>query len=102
LVIAGPTKGYVVVSAFDFATGASTGRVIAFDPSTATILGEVFRNDTFLPDLRVSPDGSLLAIADRTPADPGVLLFDTATDQLVAGPIHDASQLPPSSLVFVE
>jgi hypothetical protein len=102
LAIAGPTKGYVVVSAFDFATGTSSSRVVAFDPTSGAVLGEVFRNDAFLPDLRVSPDGSLLAIADRTPTNPGVLLFDTATDHLVAGPIHDASQLPPSSFVFVE
>jgi hypothetical protein len=102
LAIVGPTKGYVVVSAFDFASGASSSRVVAFDPSTGAVLGTVFRNDAFLPDLRVSPDSTLLAIADRTSANPGVLLLDTATDQLVAGPIHDASQLPPSSFVFVE
>ena len=102
LAIVGPTKGYVVVSTFDFASGASSSRVVAFDPSTGLVLGEVFRNDAFLPDLRVSPDGALLAIADRTPTNPGVLLVDTGTDQIVAGPIHDASQLPPSSFVFVE
>jgi hypothetical protein len=102
LAIAGPRKGYVVVSTFDFASGTSSSRVVAFDPSTGAILGEVFRNDAFCPDVRVSPDGTLLAIADRTPANPGVRLFDTATDQAVAGPIHDASQLPPSSFVFVE
>ena len=102
LAIAGPSKGYIVVSAFDFASGTSSSRVVAFNPTTGAVLGDVFANDAFLPDLRISPDGTLLAIADRTPANPGVLLFDTATDQPVAGPIRDASQLPPSSFVFVE
>jgi len=102
LAIAGPSKGYVVVSAFDFASGTSSSRVVAFNPTTGAVLGDVFANDAFLPDLRISPDGTLLAIAVRTPANPGVLLFDTATDQPVAGPIRDASQLPPSSFVFVE
>jgi len=102
LTIAGPAKGYIVVSAFDFASGTSSSRVVAFNPTTGAVLGDVFANDAFLPDLRTSPDGTLLAIADRTPTSPGVLLFDTTTDQPVAGPIHDSSQLPPSSLVFVE
>jgi len=102
LAIAGPTKGYVVVSAFDFASGASSSRVVAFNPTTGAVLSDVFANDAFLPDLRISPDGTLLAIADRTPTNPGVLLFDTNTDQPVAGPIRDGSQLPPSSFVFVE
>ena len=102
LAIAGATKGYVVVSAFDFASGASSNRVVAFNPTTGVILGDVFANNAFLPDIRISPDGALLAITDRTPANPGVLFFDTATHGLVAGPIHDPSRLPPSSLVFVE
>jgi DNA-binding beta-propeller fold protein YncE len=102
LAIASAAKGYVVVSAFDFATGASSSRVVAFNPSTGAVLGDIFANDAFLPDIRISPDGTLLAVADRTSTDPGVRLFDTATDAEVAGPIRDASQLPPSSFVFVE
>jgi DNA-binding beta-propeller fold protein YncE len=102
LAIAGPTKGYVVVAAFDFASGTSSSRVVAFNPTTGAVIGDVFANDAFLPDIRISPDGTLLAVADRTAATPGVLLLDTTSDQQVAGPIHDDSQLPPSSFVFVE
>jgi len=99
LAIVSPTQGYVVVSALDF----SSNRVVAFDPSSGAILGDVYTTAAFLPEITASPDGSLLAIADRDSHAPGVVLVDTATDKVVTtAPVNDANQLPPSSMVFVE
>jgi len=98
LAIVSPTKGYVVVTGSDF-----SNRVVAFNPTTGAIGTTVYETAAYLPEITASPDGSLLAIADRDTATPGVVLLDTATDQVVtAAPINDANQLPPSSMVFVE
>ena len=99
LAIVSPTKGYVVVSALDF-TGS---RVVAFNPTTGEVGDTVYQTAAYLPEITASPDGTRLAIADRDPAAPGVVLLDTATDQVVTtAPVNDANQLPPSSMVFVE
>lgn len=98
LAIVSSTKGYVVVSALDF----SGNRVVAFNPSTGLIGATVYQTTAYLPEITASPDGTLLAIADQSPAAPGVVLIDTATDQPVTtAPINDDNQLPPSSMVFL-
>ncbi len=100
LVIVSPTKGYVVVSGLDWAN--PDNRVVAFNPATGDIGTTVYETTAYLPEITASPDGSLLAIADQSPADPGVVLIDTTTDQPVAtAPINDANHLPPSSMVFL-
>lgn len=98
LAIVSSTKGYVVVSALDF----SKNRVVAFNPSTGLIGATVYQTTAYLPEITASPDGTLLAIADQSPAAPGVVLIDTATDRPVTtAPINDDNQLPPSSMVFL-
>ncbi len=100
LAIVSPTKGYVVVSSTDWQH--PDNRVVRFDPATGDIGATVYETTAYLPEITASPDGTLLAIADRDSSAPGVVLLDTTTDETITpAPINDGHQLPPSSMVFL-
>jgi hypothetical protein len=93
-VIAGPTKGYAIVQ--DARLG---NHLMAFDPTGATAPRQLFARDAFLPDLALAPDGTLW-LADMTFAQPGIRIFDTATDRPRLRTPLDVG-LPPFSMGFV-
>ncbi|NCO57028.1 MAG: hypothetical protein COW73_09090 [Nitrospirae bacterium CG18_big_fil_WC_8_21_14_2_50_70_55] len=100
LAIVSPTKGYVVVSGLDWEN--PNNRVVAFNPTSGAIGATVYQTAAYLPEIATSPDHAWLAIADRNPAAPGVVLVDPATDQVVStAPINNGERLPPSSLLFL-
>jgi hypothetical protein len=97
LELVSPTRGYAVVADLSFAN-----RVVPVDLSTGQVGPALEGHSTgFTPSL--AADGSRLYVADRgTFADPdaaGVLIYDTATHALLAGPI--STGLPPSHLVVL-
>ncbi|HEV7731333.1 MAG TPA: hypothetical protein VGR62_04185 [Candidatus Binatia bacterium] len=92
-VLLSATKGYAVIQ-----DRALKNRLVAFDPSGATPPRDLFSRDAYLPDLAVGPDG-LLWLADQSLPDPGIRLFDPATDTAVRRrPL--AVGLPPFSIGF--
>ncbi len=93
-VLLSPTQGFAVIQ-----DAALKNRMIAFDPSGATPVRDLFTRDAYLPDLVVAPDG-LLWLADQSLPDPGIRLFDPATGKQVRRkPL--AVGLPPFSIGFV-
>jgi len=93
-VLLSATKGYAVLQ-----DAALANRLVAFDPSGATSTRTLWAKQAFLPDIVLGPDG-LLWLADQGLPDPGVRLFDPATDQpVLARPLRVG--LPPFSIGFV-
>ncbi len=92
-VLLSPTKGYAVVQDADL-----KNVLRAFDPSGATPPRTLFAREAFLPDVVLGPDG-LLWLADQGLPDPGIRLFDPATDApVLRRPLRIG--LPPFSIGF--
>src|SRR5262249_10731855 len=84
-------KGYAVVQ-----TPALENLLVAFDPSTGSVVRRLLTRTEALPDIALAPDGTLW-LADQGLPTPGVRLFDVTTErQLTARPIDVA--LPPFSM----
>jgi hypothetical protein len=97
LTLADAGRGYAVVTDANFANF-----VRPFDLGTGQVSAPLENHSTgFTPSLAV--DGNRLYVADRgTFSDPdagGLLIYDTATNQLVAGPI--ATGLPPNDIAVL-
>lgn len=87
------TKGYAVVL-----DDALRNKLVAFAPGEG-VLAKLYGSDQFLPDITLAPDG-MLWLADRTRADPGIRIFDPATDTAVTrAPIR--LDLPPFAIGFL-
>ena len=88
------TKGYAVIQDAGLAN-----RLVAFDPSGAAQPRTLYAKQAFFPDVVLGPDG-LLWLADQGLPDPGVRLFDPATNEpALAKPLRVG--LPPFSIGFV-
>lgn len=97
LALVSPAKGYAVVSAADFSNS-----VRPLDLGTGQVGAPLEgHSGGYTPDIEV--DGGRLLVADRgsfsDPGRAGLLVYDAATGQLVAGPISVG--LPPSSIAVL-
>jgi hypothetical protein len=87
-VIVSPTLGFAIVSTPSFVTN-----LVTFDPQTGVKLATIYApGDYVLNDVESAPTGEIY-LADRTPTNPGLRVYDGATAALVAGPIDVG--LPP-------
>lgn len=89
-----PTKGYAVLQDASLAN-----RLVVFDPSGGAAPRTLYAKEAFFPDVTVGPDG-LVWLADQGLPDPGIHLFDPATDRpVLTRPLRVG--LPPFSIGFV-
>jgi len=87
-VIASPTLGFAVIATPSFYT-----HLITFNPQTGAKLNNVYTpSDYVLNDVERAPNGEIY-LADRTPTNPGVRIYDGVTAAPIAGPIDVG--LPP-------
>ncbi len=89
VVIVAPDRGYAIVTDAAFNTV-----LVSFNPQTGTVIAPVYDPRAFvLQDVELTPDG-VLFVSDRSPARPGIRLFDAATgDPIGATPLDTG--LPP-------
>ena len=99
-VIVSASKGYAVIGILE--GDSATTRLVSFDPGTGAKLDElIVSNGWDLSYLELTPDGTELWVADRTPEAPGIRIFDVDDDaETTSGPIDVG--LPPSMVCFVE
>ena len=92
--IVSPTKGYAVIADADFYTV-----LIRFNPATGMKTGILYDPDDWvLDDTECAPTG-VLFLADRTPTNPGIRLYDVTSDvEITSSPIDVG--LPPSDITF--
>jgi hypothetical protein len=90
----GPSKGYAIVTDASFHT-----ELISFDPSAGTRGSTMYAPGAYvINDIEISPDGGLF-LADQTPLDPGIRIYDTSTDmEITTDPI--STGLPPFDICF--
>jgi hypothetical protein len=87
------SKGYVLVM------GTWPNTVVkSFDPQTSAV-GEALVGATSAADAEFNGSGKLY-VADRSTEHPGIYIYDTFDDQLIAGPI--STGLPPNCIAFVD
>lgn len=87
-------KGYVVAHDLAYHTFCAS-----FDPTTGDQVQRIYDpGDYVLTDLLVYPNGNLF-LTDRDFFTPGIRVYDTTTDQLIAGPLDTG--LPPSELLLL-
>lgn len=88
-------RAYAVVSDASFNT-----RLVRYDRATGAVANTVLSPGGFsLGDVEANRGGELW-VCDRTFATPGIRIYDTASDALVAGPLGVG--LPPFDLCFDE
>ncbi|HTL52879.1 MAG TPA: hypothetical protein VL860_09920, partial [Planctomycetota bacterium] len=96
-VIVNATKGYVLYNDASFNL-----KMQEFNPSTGVPAGaDLFATTGFnISGLALTPAGDQLFVGDRTGANPGVRVFNTATDAQITGmPINTG--LPPFDIQYV-
>jgi len=92
IALASASKGYVSVM------GTWPNTVVKpFNPVDGSV-GEPLEEVSSAADLAVSGTGELY-VADRAMEHPGIYIYDTTDDHLLAGPI--STGLPPNSIAFV-
>ena len=91
------SRGYVVVSDANYAN-----HVVPFDLATGTA-GDALPGHSTGFTASIAVDGDRLIVADSGSFDgsipPGLLIYDTQTNDLLAGPINTG--LPPSSIAVI-
>jgi len=87
LAIVSSTQAYALVSDASF-----NNYVVRFNPETGLKEATLYTTSAYVPDMAMDGSGYLY-LADRTLTNPGVRVWDTATDQPVGGPIWTG--LPP-------
>lgn len=89
----GPDHSYAIVS-----DASSNASVVAWSATTSAVLDTVYAPGGFsLPDCEVNDRGELY-VADNRFTAPGVRVFRTGADTLLAGPLDTG--LPPSQIAF--
>lgn len=92
--IAGGDRGFAIVSDSDFFT-----LLIAYNALTGVKTGTLFDPNAYvLQDIEVSPSKELF-LADRTPTDPGIRIYDVFTNAEIATDPIDTC-LPPYDITF--
>ncbi len=99
-VIASESKGYAIIGIVNGVQVAS--HLVSFNPTTGQKLTDLLVSDTWAYNaLELTPDNQQLWLADGTFSNPGIRIFDVATDQEISnGPI--SVNLPPTAICFVE
>ncbi len=93
------SKGYLVVANVDdTGTPAGTNDVRTFDPRTGAVGGKIYTCGGYLPDIAWN-GGSTLVVTCQDFVTPGVVLIDTTTDTVIAGPLDTG--LPPFTVGFL-
>ena len=92
--VVGPHEGYAVVSDASFNTC-----LVLFDPATGDLIDtmDCTSGFNFSQDV-VAHDGRLF-VGDRTPANPGIRVYELGTQDPVAGPISVG--LPPDDMAIL-
>lgn len=94
-----PTKGYALV-----APNFSSNLLVSWNPTTGLLSDTLLTsaNGFGLPDFELNDRGELYVCRNTFTVQepPGLLVFSTATDQLIAGPL--GTGLPPVCVVFDE
>ncbi len=92
--IEGGTKGFAIVSDADFFT-----LLVSYNAETGVKTGTLYDpNDYVLRDIEISPSHELF-LADRTPTNPGIRMYDVTTGaQITTNPIDIC--LPPYDITF--
>ncbi|MBN2071147.1 MAG: T9SS type A sorting domain-containing protein [Candidatus Krumholzibacteriota bacterium] len=92
--LAGGAKGYAVVTNSSFHT-----ELVSFDRASGTKTATLYSPGAWvINDIGISPYGELF-LADQTPTDPGIRVYDTATDmEITSHPIDTG--LPPFDITF--
>lgn len=100
VVVVSESKGYLVVANVDDqGTPAGTNDVRTFDPRTGAVGAKVYTCGGYLPDIAWNGGTTLVATCQDF-ATPGVVLIDTTSDAVVAGPLDTG--LPPFSIGFLK
>lgn len=74
--------------------------LVRFDPATGTLIDVVLTTQGFdLVDLELSSDARLF-VGDRTPANPGIRIYDPDDGTLLAGPLDTG--LPPFDITLLD
>ncbi|MBN2183714.1 MAG: T9SS type A sorting domain-containing protein [Candidatus Krumholzibacteriota bacterium] len=92
--ILGAEKGYAIVTNSIFHT-----ELISFDPAAGIKIATLYSPGAYvINDIELSPYGELF-LADQTPTDPGIRIFDTGTDsEITSSPLYTG--LPPFDICF--
>jgi len=92
--IVGPELGYIIIVDPSF-----NQVLLSFNPQTGSIIHTLYSpGDYVLNDIELAPTGELF-LADRTPTNPGIRLYDIATDtEITSNPIDVG--LPPVDITF--
>jgi hypothetical protein len=99
-VVVSETKGYAIVGIFNGEV--STTSLVSFNPSTGEKLDDVAVSDEWAYSaIELNPDGTELWIGDTTMTNPGIRIFDVATDEELTEEPIDVG-LPPFAICFVE
>ena len=97
-VVVSRTKGYAVIGVYE-GESAKT-RLVSFDPSSGIKLEELILSDGWeLSYLELTRDSTELWVSDRAMTDPGIRIFDVATDQELTDAPIDVG-LPPTMVCF--
>jgi hypothetical protein len=102
-VVVSATKGYAIVGVItDWDNFIGETSLVSFNPSTGKKLGNVAVSDNWdYNAIELNPDGTELWLADRAMTNPGIRIFDVATDEeLTEDPIDVG--LPPFAISFIE
>jgi hypothetical protein len=92
-------KGYAILEVRSGARPAT--RLVAFRLREKKILKTILDPEAWtLSSLELTPDGNELWVADRSPKNPGIRIFDTQTDREITKEPIDVG-LPPYSICFV-
>lgn len=96
LALVSSNRAYAVISDDNF-----TNRVLAVDLENGVVVPLEGNSTGFIPSIEI--DGNRLIVADQgsfaAPESAGLLIYDTATNALLAGPI--ATGLPPSNIAVM-
>jgi hypothetical protein len=102
-VIVSETKGYAIVGVItDWDNFIGETYLVSFNPQTGEKLADVAVSDSWdYNAIELNPDGTELWLADRAMTNPGIRIFDVATDEeLTEDPIDVG--LPPFAISFIE
>lgn len=74
-------------------------RLVSWSASSGQVIGTVFSPGAFaLPDAEANDRGELY-VCDNAFTNPGLFVFSTANDAMIAGPLWDAGASPPPNQV---
>ena len=99
-VLLSETKGWAIVGEVIGTAGRT--RVVSFDPSAGVKTGDLIADGAWNHmSLELTPDRGQLWVPDRKQTDPGIRVFDVATDEEITSAPIDVG-LPPFAICFLQ